>query len=294
MEENNNTNINTNINTNKEINTKLCKFYINGSCTSQTCTFLHKDNICKYYYLNGECKHKTECKFSHEFRLLKKKKKYPKNTQNFTPSHKPSHMNIVVGDSTKNNYGKAVKTNDVILVNNFLNQDQKYLYYNKLLQEINESGLDEKSLWKLWHGDTHSIIDDHINWKEKIPTFQNIIQKIESYFGFATTSSRFNFYKNSNDWKPFHHDAAAIKPHIAKKQNMTIAISFGLKRDVAFEFNDNKCIVSMPLEDNSIYAFACDVNINWKHGIPQMHPHDFTEDGRISIILWGWCDQFTA
>ena len=29
----------------------------------------------------------------------------------------------------------------------------------------------------------------------------------------------FNLYKDSSQWKPYHHDAAAIKPHIAKIQN---------------------------------------------------------------------------
>ena len=98
-------------------------------------------------------------------------------------------------------------------------------------------------------------------------------------------------YKNTNNWKPYHHDAAAIKPHIAEKQNTTIAISFGYTRDVAFQFNDNKCVVSFPLKDNSVYLFGNEVNKRWKHGIPQMSEDNFCEEGRISIILWGWMEQ---
>lgn len=65
-----------------------------------------------------------------------------------------------------------------------------------------------------------------------------------------------------------------------------------MSRQAAFEFNDNKCVVSMPLDDNRIYAFSCDVNINWKHGIHQVHLNQYKNKGRISIILWGLCDQF--
>lgn len=277
--------------TNLKTNLKICKFYVKGKCTLETCSFLHKDNICKYYFFDGHCKHNKECKFSHEFTIIKPQRKHPKNTENFTPNHTPSHMNIEIGNPKNEIYGKSINTNDVILINQFLEQENKNEFYEKLLQEIKISGLKEEDLWKLWHGNTHSIVDDHIDWKSKVPTFQFIIERIEKYFGFSTKSTRFNFYKDSNDWKPFHHDAAAIKPHIAEKQNMTIAISLGLTRHVAFELNDNKCVVSISLEDNSVYAFSRDVNINWKHGIPQVHQDNFKNEGRISIILWGWCDQ---
>ena len=281
--------------TNKHTNTnKICKFYVKGKCSTENCSFLHQDNICKYYFLEGKCKFQEKCKFSHEFTMVKanKKRKHIKNTENFTPNHDKSHMNIMIGNGNQEFYENVVKKNDVILVNQFLKQDNPNEFYEKLLNEVKESGLNDKELWKLWHGNTHFIVDDHLDWKKKVPTFQLIIEKIEKYFKFKTQSTRFNFYKDSSDWKPFHHDAAAIKPHIAAKQNMTIALSMGMTRQAAFEFNDNKCVVSMPLEDNSIYAFARDVNINWKHGIPQVHPNQYKNEGRISIILWGWCDQF--
>ena len=183
------------------------------------------------------------------------------------------------------------RKNDVVLVNDFLSQENSNYYYNKLLSEINECEKSNEELWKLWHGDTHYIADDHIPWKENVPTFQEVVSKIEEYFKFETKSTRFNWYKNTNDWKPFHHDAAAIKPHIAEKQNTTIAISFGYTRNVSFQFNDNKCVVSFPLKDNSIYLFGNEVNKNWKHGIPQISEDKYSEEGRISIILWGWMEQ---
>ena len=34
-------------------------------------------------------------------------------------------------------------------------------------------------------------------------------------------------YRNTAEWKPFHHDAAAMKPDKARTQNFTAAVSFG-------------------------------------------------------------------
>ena len=32
------------------------------------------------------------------------------------------------------------------------------------------------------------------------------------------------------------------------------------------------------------------VNKDWRHGIPQLPPEQSHENGRISIIVWGWRD----
>ena len=100
-----------------------------------------------------------------------------------------------------------------------------------------------------------------------------------------------NWYKNHNDWKPLHHDASFIKPHIAKIQNFTLAISFGSSRDAVFEksqHNGSKTYITMPQPNGSIYAFCNDTNAIWKHGILQGNQND---SGRISIILWGWMNN---
>ena len=104
-------------------------------------------------------------------------------------------------------------------------------------------------------------------------------------------ATRFNLYEDSSQWKPFHHDAAAVKPDKAKTQNITIGISFGLEREAAFEHAKTKTVVSLPLPNGSIYVFNKDVNIEWKHGILQMKPENMVDEGRISIIAWGWVDM---
>jgi len=133
--------------------------------------------------------------------------------------------------------------------------------------------------------------DDHLEWKEACPTFNMVIDKISRYFNMQPKSTRLNWYENSDHWKPFHHDAAAIKPHIAKKQNITVGVSFGAERDIAFEHSETKAVISFPLEDGTIYAFGNDVNSGWKHGIPQLAPEKSNNDGRISIIAWGWSES---
>jgi len=48
-------------------------------------------------------------------------------------------------------------------------------------------------------------------------------------------------------WKPYHHDAAAIDPKKAEKQNLTICISFGGTCDIGFEHATNKTKIFIPL-----------------------------------------------
>ena len=265
----------------------ICKHFVKNSCSQgDNCNFVHEKDICRYYFFDGVCKKDDKCKFKHTYTIIHKK---VRNTENFNPSYEPSSMNILVGNSVDSTFYKTTYTlNDVVIVPNFIkDMIDKNEIYNKLLDEIKNSGLDPDKLWKLWHGDNHLIADDNLNWKEKVPTFGMIISEIEKYFHMEVKSTRFNYYQNSKDWKPFHHDAAAVKEHISKNQNFTVGISLGATRDIVFENAKNKTLISIPLLNGTAYAFSKDVNINWKHGIPQIHPDKSFDEGRISIIAWG-------
>ena len=155
---------------------------------------------------------------------------------------------------------------------------------------MKESCINEEELWKLWYGDSHLIADDNLNWKDKVLTFSLIIKRIEFYFKMHVQSTRFNLYKDSNDWKPFHHDAATVKEHIARKQNFTVGISLGAARDVAFENVKSKKVISFKLPNITAYAFSKNINVEWKHGIHQITPSKSFSEGRISIIAWGKVD----
>ena len=49
------------------------------------------------------------------------------------------------------------------------------------------------------------------------------------FFGLQPQSrgTRFNWYNNPSDWKPFHHDSAAFNAQRARNQNCTVGVSFG-------------------------------------------------------------------
>jgi hypothetical protein len=258
---------------------KFCKFYVKGNCKEQNCKFKHIDNICSENFF-GNCTN-NDCQLIHKYKLNKNKKhKKFVNTENYEPSFKPHDMvvKLILNKDDTN----SLSERDVFLCPNiFTNND----YYNTLLQEIKNIG--KNDILKLWHGDTHYIVDDHINWKQLCPKFTEIINILKEYFGIDVKATRFNLYENSNHFKPYHFDAAAFDEEKAKIQNITIGVSFGATRDIAFESIKDKTVVSIPLLNCTAYAFAKDININWKHGVPQVHPDKAFNKGRISIIAWG-------
>ena len=123
-------------------------------------------------------------------------------------------MRVVVSTGLKKSNVKLT-TRDIVLVSHLFN-DMPDVYDN-ILKEIHESVKNEDKLWKSWHNDSHFIADDKAeNWKEKSKTFTAVIKKIRDYFGMDIKATRLNWYKDQSEWKPFHHDAAAVKPDKAK------------------------------------------------------------------------------
>ncbi|XP_040576783.1 uncharacterized protein [Lepeophtheirus salmonis] len=215
-----------------------------------------------------------------------------RNTECFEPSYEPPDMRILFAQPDWKKYERKCSTRDVIMVTNLFGSPDDKSIYDSLLCEIEESGIDPDQLWQSWHGDSHLIADDKKPWKKKCPTFSMVIDKIADYFKMDVKATRFNWYRDSSEWKPYHHDAAAVKYNRAKTQNFTAGVSFGTERDAAFQHAKTKTVVSLPQSNGCVYTFGRDVNILWRHGIPQVSPEDEKEDGgRISIILWGWIDQ---
>ena len=217
----------------------------------------------------------------------KKQQRKPKNTESFEPDHTPPDLRVYVEDGKKDIYPRNYDERDVVLINNMFNDYESNQIYNMLLDEIKTTGSEEE-VWKLWHGDTHYIADDRRpGWKEKCPTFCMVVDRVAKYFEMDVKATRFNWYRDANEWKPFHHDAAAIDPKKAKTQNLTVGISFGSVRDAAFQHAKARTVVSIPLSDGMIYTFGNKVNIDWRHGIPQIANPTENDKGRISVILWG-------
>ena len=90
------------------------------------------------------------------------------------------------------------------------------------------------------------------------------------------------------------HTYHFLQEEKAQQSNLTVAVSFGLEREAAFEHAKTKTIVSMAAPNGSAYVFARDINVLWRHGILQMPPEKRKDEGRISVIAWGWVEQEEA
>lgn len=275
-------------------NIQVCRDFMSGSCNRDHCRFLHDPNVCYYFWKNGSCKWGNQCRHKHlpgrqQIRQPRpeNKRHHPKNTESFTPSHTPADMRVLV-EARQMKTQLKFQTQDVVVIPDLFSEPD---IYDRLVHEVEHCGIPIERLFKLWHGDTHVIADDKTNWKAKCPTFQLVIDRITDYFGMNVQATRFNWFRSTEEWKPFHHDAAAVKPEKARTQNFTVGVSFGYPRDIAFEENVSRKVVSIPLPSGTTYAFTRDINVNWKHGVPQLPPNEHKPEGRISIIAWGWVEQ---
>jgi len=224
--------------------------------------------------------------------------KSKKNTESFKQSDylSPPDVRVVFGGAQKK-YNKTYSVHDVVMAPELFCKTQDLSVYDALLAELNASGV--QSLFVEWHGDSHVIADDKKaggRWKKNSPTFSRVVDQIREYFDMDIKATRFNWYRNANDWKPFHHDAAAMKPNFARMQNCTVAASFGDEREIGFEHAKKRTMVSLPQPNGSMYAFGRDVNIEWRHGVMPVVPNhrdqpQQTQQGRISIVCWGWVEQ---
>ena len=159
--------------------------------------------------------------------------------------------------------------------------------YYKLVEEmraLQDEG-QNRSEWIPWHEGCHLISQNPKN----CPTYEALLQKMCAYFKIdpAKAGTRFNWYRDSSDWKPFHNDSAAYNPGRAKNQNITIGISFGAERELAFLHGKNGTRCYFPQTNGMLFTFGRDVNINWKHGVNALPKSEQNGKGRISIILWG-------
>lgn len=181
--------------------------------------------------------------------------------------------------------------------------------YMSLADEL--ESINERSRGKLlipWHKANHLIANDKYkggSWKNECPTFQKIIDDITNGFNIAANATRVNIYRSGENgrWgqsesKPFHHDRAAKTPGLS--QNITVGVSLGRDREVAFRHTKKKkspddpwyhirsgALISTTCRSGSIYAFARDVNCEFQHGVLPSRHEDHDDLDRISIIVWG-------
>jgi hypothetical protein len=234
-----------------------------------------------------------------------------RNTESFDPAStlvRPD-MRIVFGPN-KPEFGRSHSHDDVIVVPNFFCQEDDWSLYYQLIEEMRSVQAEGKvrgSEWISWHEGAHLIsknptgsktfqmVQDKVHSTE-IPLLRRVfiisffvVSQIAAYFGIAQKSvgTRFNWYRDSSDWKPFHHDSAAFNAQRAQNQNITVGVSFGATRELAFLHASNGSKVYFPQTNGMLFAFGRDVNILWKHGVNALPEDQQDGKGRISIILWG-------
>ncbi|CAJ1448122.1 unnamed protein product [Effrenium voratum] len=212
-----------------------------------------------------------------------------RNSASFDPGStlvRPS-MRIAFGSSELPEYDKVLRHDDVVIVPEFFCKETDWQTYYDLVEEmrkLQEDGVKD-SAWTSWHEGAHLLSPN----PEGSPTYQRILERMCQYFSVSegTRGTRFNWYRDGSDWKPFHHDSAAFNAKRAKNQNCTIGISFGSSRELAFRHAQSGELIYFPQSNGTLYFFGRDVNIRWQHGINALPAEEQDGRGRISIILWG-------
>ena len=143
-------------------------------------------------------------------------------------------MRIIHGPTNVDRYPRPFKHDDVIIVPGFGCDENDLTMYYKLVEEIRALSEKQKSAkWVAWNEGCHLISKNPKN----CPTYEAILKKMMNYFMIDKVekfSTRFNWYRDSSDWKPFHNDATAYKSNLRKYQNVTVGVSFGAERELAF------------------------------------------------------------
>lgn len=133
-----------------------------------------------------------------------------RNTESFDPAStlvRPD-LRVHVGSSRSSSFNRPLKHDDVVIVPELFGPQDDWSLYYKLVEEmraLQESGA-KGTEWVSWHEGAHLICKNPKGSK----TFNEVIDRLCEYFHIRKESigTRFNWYKDSSDWKPFHHDSA--------------------------------------------------------------------------------------
>ena len=180
-----------------------------------------------------------------------------RNSASFDPKStlvRPA-MRVLVGSSQLAEYKNELRHDDVVIVPDFYCAEDDWQVYYDLIREMRK--LQEKKIqdsqWKSWHEGAHLLSPN----PEGSKTYQKIIARMCEYFSIApgTRGTRFNWYRDGSDWKPFHHDSAAFNAKRARNQNCTVGISFGASRELAFRHANNGDLVYFPQTNGMLFFF---------------------------------------
>lgn len=241
-------------------------------------------------FKQGRCSYGDQCRFSH----LEKREPTADDAgpAAFDPTQlqvRPSMRIHTIPMSSNGCYGRPVKHDDVIIVPDFFNEKEGWDIYYQLIREMRESQAQgtKKAEWIPWHEGAHLLSQNPTG----SPTYHKVLAKMRDYLSVPEkdAGTRFNWYVDGSDWKPFHHDSASFNPVRAKTQNCTIGVSFGSTRELGFRHAKSEQLVYFPQTNGMLFFFGQDANIRWQHGVNALPEAEQDGKGRISIILWGLC-----
>lgn len=193
---------------------------------------------------------------------------------------------------------RCISHDDVIVLPEFFGSPDDWEVYYSLLREVRENQKEgvRDSEWASWHEGAHLLTKNPKGSR----TFDTILDDICKEFCIVngdrrdsvsrdSVGTRFNWYRDGSDWKPFHHDSAGFNPSRAKNQNCTVGLSFGASRELAFRHAKTEDLIYFPQTNGMLFFFGRDVNIRWQHGLNALPKEQQDGKGRVSIILWGLC-----
>ena len=213
-------------------------------------------------------------------------KSYIKNTVDFTPNHIPAEMRVLPAPAGLKKYHRDITSRDVIIVSDMFSKPEDTTLYRDVITELDSNPRQE---WLLWHGDNHMLANHKTMQHQAFyPSLDRIVKTVEQYFNMKVSSTQINWFRDTQDWKPYHFNVSALNPEKAKVQNFTVTVSFGSEREIAFQNGKTGATVAIPLPNGTVFSFCNDVNAIWRHGVPQIPPNRQANEGHIGIVLWGW------
>ena len=194
-----------------------------------------------------------------------------RNTESFDPAStfvRPD-LRIQIGSNSINTFNKPLKHDDVVIVPELFGAEDDWTTYYTLVDEMRDLQTKQKDAeWISWHEGAHLISNN----PQGCPTYERIIERLCQYFKIdknKKVGTRFNWYRDSQDWKPFHHDSAAYNPFRARSQNITVGVSFGATRELAFlragkndEKTGDNCKLYFPQVNNGTHIYLFQFHFN--------------------------------
>jgi len=149
-----------------------------------------------------------------------------------------------------------------------------YILFNKLKEELKNNDIVSWSKHNKYENPAFS------------KTFNMIVEKMAEDFKITVLQSRLNYYKDGNDWKPFHKDRHAYNEI---QEDYTLGLSLGWSRELEFKHEETQKVFSFPQNNGDIFGFNKIVNQKFLHSIPKKVGE---VNDRISIIMWGIKNDF--